>query len=79
MGMDLWQYRTNGEWDYFQNVANIPAALLRRRRNKFEVSDDAVCFSRPLLTVAFRFVRKDSAYWRSIRDEIRDRRKTGLV
>lgn len=60
LDMDLLRYRTNGERVYVENMAKILAALLRRWWNKFEVSDDAVCFPRPLLPVNFHFVQKDS-------------------
>lgn len=76
--MDLRHYRTNSEREYVQNIANIPAATLWGWRDKFEVSNDAMCFTRPLLTVDFLFVWKNSTYWRPPQDESRDRHKTGF-
>lgn len=77
--MELWQYRTNCERAYVQNFAYIPSATLRGWYGNFMVPNDAVCFSRPLLTVNFRFLRKDFTYWRSVRDESRDHGRTCFI
>ena len=79
LGLDMFQYRTNGEREYCRRLAAIPAASIQAWRGQFMVTDDAVCFGKPLVSVDFRFVRKDSAYWRSVRDENRDRRRTGMI
>lgn len=48
LDVDLWKYRTNGGREYVQNLANIPATLMRRWSIKTEVLDDDVYFSSPL-------------------------------
>lgn len=80
LGLDMFVYRKQGEVAYARRLAGVTPLQLAGWRGKIMVSDEAVLLSGPQLRVEFRYLRKNTAYWRQyVCDERRSRSAFGLA
>ena len=61
--MDLFAYRTSGEIPYVRKLLAIPPGLLDSWKGVVGVRQAAICFTRPLLPMEFRYLIKNDEYW----------------
>jgi len=61
--VDLFAYRTSGEIPYVRKLLAIPPGLLDSWRSAVAVHQAAICFTRPLLPLEFRYLTKNDETW----------------
>lgn len=61
---DMFLYCTQREVDYVAQLATITDAQIKDWRDQFMDCDDALKCVKPLLHVKFRFLKKETGYWR---------------
>ena len=78
LDMDFFVYRTTGEYRYVEALVALDDEVIESWRNTAEVDQRALLMDGPQLYSNFRFLRKNSNYWKEgIRGERRARSMTG--
>lgn len=80
LNLDMYIYRTQGEVDYARFLTEITPGSMAQWRGKLAVSQRALLFTKPQLRCEFRYLRKNTPYWRQyVRFERRARSALGCL